>query len=161
MRDIALSRVLAAAALIWAGALILGAFIASRPQVGPVAYFISAAIYEVGSLVCHQRPERSFHLWGAQLAVCARCAGIYLGAAVAGLAAVSMRVASDRDPVMKDVKRAVLFAALPTALTLFYEWTTAQMPGNWTRAAAGFPLGAIVAWIIVAISAPSSAVEVH
>jgi hypothetical protein len=69
MGDIAPSRALAAAALLWAGALILGAFIASRPEIGPVAYFISAAIYEIGSLVCHQRPERSFHLWGAQLAV--------------------------------------------------------------------------------------------
>ena len=161
MGDTAFPRALAGTALVWAGALILGAFISSRPQVAPVAYFISAAIYQVGSLVCHQRPERSFHLWGAQLAVCARCAGIYLGAAVAALAAVSLRVASDRDPVMKNAKRAVLFAALPTALTLFSEWTTAQMPGNWTRAAAGFPLGAIVAWIIVATSAPSSAVEVH
>jgi hypothetical protein len=72
-----------------------------------------------------------------------------------------MRVASDRDPLMKHVKPAVLFAGLPTALTLLYEWTTGQMPGNWMRAAAGFPLGAAVAWIIVTTSAPSSAVEVH
>jgi uncharacterized membrane protein len=29
---------------------------------------------------CHQRPERSFIVWGAPLAVCARCVGIYAGA---------------------------------------------------------------------------------
>jgi len=34
------------------------------------------------SLVCHQQPERSFYLFGGAVAVCARCLGIYLGAAV-------------------------------------------------------------------------------
>ena len=161
MSTLAFSRTLAIAAVLWAAALIVAAFIAGQSEVGPIAYLFSAAIYEVGSLVCHQRPERSFHFWGAQSAVCARCAGIYLGAGVAAVAAVSMRGGGDRDPVMKDVRRAVLFAALPTALTLIYEWTTAQMPGNWTRAAAGFPLGAIVVWILMATTAASSAVEVH
>ena len=28
---------------------------------------------------CHQRPERSFHIWGKQLPLCARCTGIVLG----------------------------------------------------------------------------------
>ena len=35
------------------------------------------------SLVCHQLPARSFHLWMPSLPVCARCTGIYLGAAIA------------------------------------------------------------------------------
>jgi uncharacterized membrane protein len=34
------------------------------------------------SPVCHQDPARSFWLFGAPVAVCARCLGIYLGAAV-------------------------------------------------------------------------------
>ncbi len=29
--------------------------------------------------VCHQIPDRSFFLWGHQLAVCHRCSGIYFG----------------------------------------------------------------------------------
>jgi hypothetical protein len=41
---------------------------------------LAAAVYGIGSLVCHQLSERSFHWHGAQLAVCARCTGIYLGA---------------------------------------------------------------------------------
>lgn len=36
------------------------------------------------SLVCHQQTERCFVLFGGSVAVCARCLGIYLGAA-AGL----------------------------------------------------------------------------
>ena len=47
----------------------------------------SAGTYLVGSLICHQRPGRSFRPWGVQMPVCARCAGLYLGAAVGGLLA--------------------------------------------------------------------------
>jgi hypothetical protein len=34
-------------------------------------------------------------------------------------------------------------------------------PGNWIRAAAGFPLGAIVMLIVVATTASESVVEIH
>ena len=36
--------------------------------------------------ICHQNPERSFHLLGEPLAVCQRCTGLYLGFAL-GVAA--------------------------------------------------------------------------
>jgi len=45
------------------------------------------------ALVCHQRPERSFVLFGSCVAVCARCLGIYLGAAMGLLLRVSRQVA--------------------------------------------------------------------
>jgi len=35
--------------------------------------------FAVGGTVCHQLPERSFIVGGSQLAICARCAGIYSG----------------------------------------------------------------------------------
>jgi len=41
---------------------------------------LAAAVYLIGSHICHQQADRSFHLFGAQLAVCARCTGIYIGA---------------------------------------------------------------------------------
>ena len=44
-------------------------------------------LYAAFSWICHQRPERSWHLAGYPLAVCVRCLGVYLGAlagAVAG-----------------------------------------------------------------------------
>src|SRR5262245_19064114 len=49
----------------------------------PAGYGVAFATYAIGSLVCHQRPERSFHLFGTQMPVCARCVGIYAGAAAA------------------------------------------------------------------------------
>jgi hypothetical protein len=39
-------------------------------------------------------------------------------------------------------------AALPTAATLVFEWTTGQTPAGTTRAVAGLPLGAAVSWIV-------------
>jgi uncharacterized membrane protein len=39
-------------------------------------------IYRGLSGICHQIPERSFHLHGFPLAVCSRCTGIYVGFAV-------------------------------------------------------------------------------
>ncbi len=45
------------------------------------------------SLVCHQRPDRSFWLFGAPIAVCSRCLGIYLGTAIGLLLRTSRRIA--------------------------------------------------------------------
>lgn len=36
----------------------------------------------VGYAICHRIPERSFHLAGRQLPLCARCTGTYLGALI-------------------------------------------------------------------------------
>jgi hypothetical protein len=46
-------------------------------------------------------------------------------------------------------------------VTLAYEWLSGVMPGHWIRAAAGFPLGAIVMLILIAATTVDSAVEVH
>lgn len=49
----------------------------------------SGLLYAIFHQVCHQLPERSFHLFGHPLAVCHRCFGLYLGALV-GLVAWPM-----------------------------------------------------------------------
>jgi uncharacterized membrane protein len=45
----------------------------------------ASSIYKAFSFVCHQIPERSFHLAGHQFGVCSRCTGLYVGFAVAAL----------------------------------------------------------------------------
>jgi uncharacterized membrane protein len=127
----------------WAAALPLATYGASRPQGATAWYAFALVIYAIGAVICHQRPERSFHLWGSQLPVCARCTGIYLGAAAAAVVSL-MR----RPSLRPAASRALLIvAALPTLATLAYEWTTAQMPPNGVRAATGAVLGAALAWI--------------
>src|SRR3954465_90843 len=75
-----------ALALLWPAALAAATRIAALPQRGDAAYLLSAALYFSAGLLCHQRPERSFYLWGTQFPVCARCAGIYAGAALGVIA---------------------------------------------------------------------------
>src|SRR5262245_11882327 len=78
----ALRRTFAVAAVAWAAALPAAAWTAALPQPSTAAYLFSLLVYGIGSGICHQLPERSFYLWGRQLPVCARCAGIYAGAAL-------------------------------------------------------------------------------
>jgi len=53
----------------------------------------SLSIRQFFSPVCHQDTMRSFWFWGAPAAVCARCLGIYLGAAVGAFAKIDRRLA--------------------------------------------------------------------
>ncbi|MDZ7342831.1 MAG: DUF2085 domain-containing protein [candidate division KSB1 bacterium] len=46
---------------------------------------LAGIIYFFFHKICHQIPERSFFLWGKQLAVCSRCTGLYLGFWLAAL----------------------------------------------------------------------------
>src|SRR6266404_503184 len=78
------------ATAVWAGTCAIALAIMGLIVVAPVgqAYghpSISAAIYKTFSFVCHQIPERSFHLAGHQFAVCSRCTGLYAGFAIAAL----------------------------------------------------------------------------
>jgi len=54
------------------------------------------AIFAFFRKLCHQRPERSFLLFGAPTAVCVRCLGIYAGAAFGGLLRLNQRTALRR-----------------------------------------------------------------
>jgi uncharacterized membrane protein len=119
-------------------------------------------VYLTGRLLCHQLPERSFFLWGAQMPVCARCTGIYAGAAVAAIVASSLAAPKHgRREGGSAAKLALLGAALPTLATLVYEWTTGQTPANWIRASAGVPIGVVVAWIVCRLDLSPSGDEVN
>ena len=82
-----LRRAFLAGSTIWAAAIPLAAFAASRPSAPAAVYGFALTVYAVGRIVCHQLPARSFHVWGMSLPVCARCTGIYLGAALVAVAA--------------------------------------------------------------------------
>jgi len=102
-------------------------------------------------VVCHQRPERSFHWHGAQLAVCARCTGIYLGACTTALLAPlppSLYARWAGPPAR--LARLLAVAALPMAATLAAEWTGVWLPSSIARAATGVLLGAAVALVVTA-----------
>ena len=108
---------------------------------------ISATLYAVTSLICHQRPERSFHLDAFQLPVCARCLGIYGGAALGAVAVIW----ADREgrAARHAVPWALTAAAFsPTVLTVALEWAGVWPTSNLARAMAGAPAGAVVAFVV-------------
>src|SRR5215510_6838555 len=77
-----------------------------------VALFAAPSLlYPIGALICHQRPERSFFIHGLQLPVCARCTGLYIGAAAASPLAVALASALTAH----RARWILSLAALPTA----------------------------------------------
>src|SRR5215813_9918745 len=60
-----LRRAFAGASIAWAAALPAATFVLSHFAASSAA-LLAVAVYVVGSVVCHQRPERSFFVWGRQ-----------------------------------------------------------------------------------------------
>jgi hypothetical protein len=96
------------------------------------------AAYGLGSLVCHQKTDRSFRSCDRQWPVCGRCTGLYLGAAagVLTVAAGWRRRASART-----WRRSLAAAAAPTAVLWVVEIAGLWDPGTPIRAAVASGLG--------------------
>lgn len=123
-------------------------------------------LYAIGSLVCHQRAERSFHLAGAQLPVCARCFGIYLGAAFGAMMTAGRRFVGSPTSIGRAnggrttqlalsarwTPRVLLaIVGLPTIGSIVLERAGLWDPQNIGRAAAGLVLGAGVAAVVLTL----------
>jgi uncharacterized membrane protein len=144
-----LASIVAGAAVLWAAALPGAAYLATLGS-GP-AQLLAVAVYGFGSVICHQRADRSFHLFAEQLPVCARCTGLYAGAALTAVAHLwGLRPAIPAADLTPAARRLLVIAALPMAASIVYEWSTADVPSNLVRAATGIVLGAAVAHVILA-----------
>jgi uncharacterized membrane protein len=146
-----IAPVIAVAALTWLALLVVS-------PLGPTSF--AALMYGIGGFICHQIPERSFHLAGFQIPVCARCLGIYAGfAAVACVhVAAASRLAASRPRGLTPSSRGLtpsaarwvfLVSALPTAVTLGLEWGAVWRGSNLARAIAGAALGIGVALVVM------------
>jgi uncharacterized membrane protein len=110
-------------------------------------FLVPEALWPVYGIICHQRPERSFFIAATQMPVCARCTGLYVGAALAVPLAflVASAVPSQR------ARRIFAAAALPTAITWTLEAGGAIAFSNAARFAAALPLGVAAAWLVLAV----------
>ena len=106
-------------------------------------------LFPFGSFICHQRPERSFFINGHQLAVCARCTGLYAGSALA--APVALIAASSLAGAR--ARRILIAAAAPTAITWSLEFAGVAAFSNMTRFIAALPLGFAAAWLVLGVIA--------
>jgi uncharacterized membrane protein len=146
-----LSAAVTSGALIWL-ALIVGSPLAmSRGLVEGLTF----AVYHAGSIVCHQRPERSFHLAGVQLPVCARCFGLYLSGAIGLIAASRTR----RAMSTAMVRVLLAIAAVPIALSVALEWVGLIHTTNVQRMLTGLPLGFAAGVVIVRSLSRSARVD--
>lgn len=141
----ALAAALAVGALFWSAAVLFAPLALTSHNVALAT--AAALFFEAAGLVCHQWPERSFHLSGIQLPVCARCAGLYFSAAAGAVAAW---LARPREAGARSLRLLLAVAALPTALTVAVEVLGLAYPSNVVRALAALPLGAAGAWVLVA-----------
>ena len=103
-------------------------------------------IYRAFSFVCHQIPDRSFHLYGNQFAVCSRCTGIYAGIGLATLA----------YPLTRSLKRTntprliwLFVAAAPLAIDWSLGYFSIWENNHVSRFATGFLLGAAAIFYIL------------
>ena len=116
---------------------------------------IGALVYAVGSVICHQLPERSFFFDGQQLPVCARCTGLY-ASALAGLVAwlvVKLSRGWRRIAVTPRVGLSmVAIAAVPTALSVLTGALGVWDGSNVTRALLAIPLGLSAGVVVAAVA---------
>ncbi|MEO8075277.1 MAG: DUF2085 domain-containing protein [Acidobacteriota bacterium] len=131
-------------AVLWCATLFLAPFAVRGSH--PYLAVAAASVYGGASLICHQRPERSFHLGGVQQPVCARCAGLYVSGCFGALAAW---VGGRRPRVPRRTRTVLALAAIPTAITFGVELLGLAYPSNSLRAISALPLGAAAAWVFV------------
>jgi len=107
---------------------------------------ISAPLYHFFSYLCHQIPDRSFHIEGEQFGVCSRCFGVYFGI-FAGFAIYPLwRKIDDIEPISRIwLALSVIPIGVDWALTIFGVWANTFT----SRFVTGMILGAACATFIV------------
>jgi uncharacterized membrane protein len=113
---------------VWLGASLISLTILSMIVAAPIAQArgysqFASSLYQAFSFVCHQIPERSFHLDGQKFAVCSRCTGLYAGFAVAALIYPLARSLQRTDtPALRWLILATLPLMIDFALGYFSIW---------------------------------------
>ena len=134
-------------AIAWSAALFMAPLALAR---GPSPTGAAAAILYTGAArICHQRPERSFHLAGVPLPVCSRCASLYVSGAAGALLAFLVLSRHGRPRMPRHARAILIVAALPTAATLALEFAGFAYPSSLVRAVSALPLGAAAGWVFI------------
>jgi uncharacterized membrane protein len=137
----------------WALAIGLAPALADSSRAGAI---LAGLAYVAGSILCHQLPDRSFHVLGAQLPVCARCTGLYVGGALGAAAWLTWRRFQAEPAAAIDPRRAtytLLIASAPTALTVMTAAAGICDLSNTGRAVLALPLGLAAGAVVAAFAA--------
>jgi len=132
-------------ATLWAAAIFVAPRVVASGAEHPIWSDLGALVYLAGGVVCHQRPERSFHAAGVQYPVCARCTGLYVSAPLGMIAAIGFL----RGRQSYRRWRIVLAVAIvPTLVSILLE-RLGGPSDTVSRALAALPLGAAAAAFVV------------
>jgi uncharacterized membrane protein len=103
------------------------------------------AVRAIYAPLCHQDPERSFEIMGVSQAICARCAGLYLGGVAGLFAAAWLFIGRGREP--RPLWLACALA--PTVIDALFGWlglpALAELPRHIIAWPAGFFAGLFLA----------------
>lgn len=127
--------------LVWASLIVL-APIAKLNGLGSIA----SPLYGFFSYICHQIPDRSFHIAHEQFAVCSRCFGVYFGL-LAGFAVYPLwRNIDEIEPIPRFwLFLSLIPIAIDWSLTIFGIWEN----NHASRFITGLILGIACATFIV------------
>lgn len=139
------------ARLVWAITATIALAIVSMILAAPLAQAsqhqqFASAIYKAFSFVCHQIPERSFHLAGHKFGVCSRCTGIYTGFALAVLI----------YPIVRSLRQTetpsilwLFLATLPLVIDFSLGYFSIWQNNHASRFATGALLGSVAVFYIL------------
>ena len=124
----------------WVAAIVLG------PVSRSGGWGIDSPIYSFFSYICHQLPERSFHLGAEPMAVCSRCFGVYFGLLAGLLVYPLWRRIEDIEPLPRIwLILSIVPISVDWSLTVFGIWENTHL----SRFVTGLFLGAACATYIV------------
>lgn len=145
----------------WTGLLLAAPWAVQSARPAPLR-FGGALVYEVGSRVCHQRPERSFTTAGIAWPVCGRCAGLYLSFGAAAVLMRPLRGVRSRlaRPTLRAWRTLLILALLPTMASWALERLALVGGSPAVRAWLAAPAGIAVAALLVALGRADAGPEV-
>jgi len=139
-------RHLAVALITLLGILLLIAVIFLAPYLKNRGFQFSVFLYSVTSTICHQAPERCFHVWNSPLAVCSRCLGIYAGFLLGTLVYPFIHGFSHtRLPRIESLFLLTLPIGIDAIGNFFHLWNS---PG-WLRFAVGICWGVLLPYFFI------------
>ena len=158
------SRLILPALTVWGFitllALVVVAAIIGAPLAQSKGYpTVATWIYETFSFVCHQIPDRSFHLAGHKFGVCSRCTGLYVGLALTALVYPLVRSLKQTDtPRLFWLFLAAVPLAIDFSLGYFNIWHNTHL----SRFVTGALLSSVaVVFIIPGLIELSSTIAQH
>ncbi len=127
-------------AISWCAAILFAPLLAATSS--PVAEYV----YRFFHPICHQRPERSFFLFGEKLAVCVRCSSVYFAFLFGVLLfPFTHGLRAENTPS----RHVVLLTLLPIACEVAAEWVGLYAGTALTRALTGGVFGYVASLIIL------------